>query len=50
MSDPKLASEMSEKLSKIDELPSPRLIMSHLPFYLLHPDLLDTSKVHLVIL
>ena len=30
---------------KIDELPSPRVIKSHLPFYLLPPRLVDTCKV-----
>ena len=28
-----------------DKVPSPRLIRPHMPFYLLHPDLLDTCKV-----
>ncbi len=32
-------------LEAIDALPSPRSIKSHLPFYLLPPDLLETSKV-----
>lgn len=30
---------------EIDQMPSPRVIRPHLPFYLLHPDLLDTCKV-----
>ena len=30
---------------EIDKLPSPRVVKSHLPFYLLHPELLYTSKV-----
>lgn len=29
-------------------MPSPRIIQTHLPFYLLHPDLLETSKVFYV--
>ena len=29
----------------LSKLPSPRIIKTHLPFYLLHPKLLDTSKV-----
>ena len=32
-------------LDKIEAMPSPRMIKSHLPLYLLHPKLLDTSKV-----
>ena len=35
-------------LAKVSRLPSPRVIKSHLPFYLLHPQLLDTSKVLLL--
>jgi len=32
-------------LDKIEEMPSPRIIKSHLPFYLLPPRLVDTCKV-----
>ena len=32
-------------VDKVEALPSPRVIRPHLPFYLLPPDLLDTSKV-----
>lgn len=32
-------------LKAIDHMSSPRVIKSHLPFYLLNPDLLDKSKV-----
>ena len=32
-------------LETIELLPSPRVLKSHLPLYLLHPKLLDTSKV-----
>jgi hypothetical protein len=31
--------------AKIDKMPSPRVIRPHLPFNLLPPKLLDTSKV-----
>ncbi|KAK4023113.1 hypothetical protein OUZ56_008544 [Daphnia magna] len=33
----------------IETMPSPRLIKTHLPLYLLHPKLLDTSKVVYVV-
>ncbi len=42
-----LSPEISELLDSFDKMPSPRMFKSHLPFYLLHPELLDTSKVHL---
>lgn len=29
----------------VEKMPSPRVIKTHLPLYLLHPNLLDTSKV-----
>lgn len=29
----------------IDKKPAPRVIKTHLPFYLMHPKLLETSKV-----
>ena len=32
-------------IDKIEEMTSPRVIKSHLPFYLLPPKLLDTAKV-----
>lgn len=32
-------------VDKVEQLPSPRVIRPHLPFYLLPPELLDTSKV-----
>lgn len=38
-------SSMVVPLEMIENLPSPRVIKTHLPFYLLHPKLLDTSKV-----
>ena len=41
-SDPKAAEEM---IRKVDDLPSPRTIKTHLPFELLPPNLLDTCKV-----
>ena len=41
---PKL-DKMMIPLEKIETMPSPRVIKSHLPFHLLHPKLLDTSKV-----
>jgi hypothetical protein len=37
-------------LENIIAMPSPRILKSHSPFYLLHPDLLDTSKVRTVAL
>lgn len=33
------------KLQVREDMPSPRILQTHLPFYLLHPKLLDTSKV-----
>ncbi len=33
------------KLEVREKMPSPRILQTHLPFYLLHPDLLDTAKV-----
>lgn len=32
-------------IEKVEKMPSPRVIKSHLPFHLLPPDLLDTAKV-----
>lgn len=37
--------QAEEVIGKLDSMPSPRLIKSHLPFELLPPDLLDTCKV-----
>lgn len=37
--------EKMRDLDEIDRMASPRIFKSHLPFYLLHPKLLDTSKV-----
>ena len=45
---PDRASELQKfipTLEQIEARPSPRVIKSHLPLYLLHPKLLDTSKV-----
>lgn len=36
-------------LDNYSQLPSPRVLRSHLPFYLLPPSLLDTSKVNKVV-
>jgi len=40
--------QSSLTLEKINQMPSPRVIKSHMPFYLLNPDLLDTCKVNLL--
>ena len=32
-------------VNEIDQMTEPRVIKSHLPLYLLHPELLDTAKV-----
>ena len=37
--------QAEDVMGKLDSMPSPRLIKSHLPFELLPPDLLDTCKV-----
>ena len=34
--------------AEIEAKPLPRIIKSHLPFYLLHPTLVETSKVSLI--
>ena len=47
--DTELSPEMSQMLNSVDKMPSPRILKSHLPFYLLHPQLLDTSKVNLTL-
>lgn len=36
---------LAQHLQNVEKMPSPRILKSHLPFYLLHPKLLDTSKV-----
>lgn len=33
-------------IEKIEQMPSPRVVKSHLPFHLLPPNLLDTAKVN----
>ncbi|XP_057376595.1 sulfotransferase 1E1-like [Daphnia carinata] len=40
-----LSPQMMNLLNSIEKMESPRVLKSHLPFYLLHPDLLETSKV-----
>ncbi|KAK4026522.1 hypothetical protein OUZ56_015517 [Daphnia magna] len=40
-----LSPEAMQMLKSFEKMPSPRIFKSHLPFYLLHPKLLDTSKV-----
>ncbi|XP_046451193.1 luciferin sulfotransferase-like isoform X2 [Daphnia pulex] len=40
---------MVPKVNVIERIPSPRVIKSHLPFSLLHPQLLDISKVIYVV-
>jgi len=37
--------EVLRNLDDIDKMSSPRVLKSHLPFYLLNPKLLDTCKV-----
>jgi len=37
-------SNMMITLDLVEKMPSPRVIKSHLPFYLLNPKLLDTCK------
>ncbi len=37
--------EMMLNLDELDRMDLPRIITSHLPFYLLNPKLLETSKV-----
>lgn len=36
-------------VENVEKMPSPRIIKTHLPFYLLNPKLLETSKVNLLI-
>nr|CAH0102991.1 unnamed protein product [Daphnia galeata] len=43
--DTELSPESRQMLNSFDKMPSPRIFKTHLPFYLLHPELLDTSKV-----
>ena len=40
-----LIGEAIPTLGEIDNMQSPRVLKSHLPFYLLNPKLLDTCKV-----
>lgn len=40
-----LIGDLMRDLDAIDEMNSPRVIKSHMPFFLLNPTLLDTSKV-----
>lgn len=44
-----LIGDVMRDLDEITRMESPRVIKSHLPFYLLNPTLLDTSKVYLAI-
>ena len=37
--------DMLRNVDEIDGMASPRVLKSHLPFYLLNPKLLDTCKV-----
>lgn len=37
--------EANRDLDQLERMKSPRVLKSHLPLYLLHPELLDTSKV-----
>ncbi len=41
--------QSSITLEKVNQMPSPRVIKSHMPFHLLPPDLLDTCKVNLLL-
>jgi hypothetical protein len=51
LSGPFLSSELelsplgNQMLNSVNKMASPRILKSHMPFYLLHPKLLDTSKV-----
>lgn len=40
--------EIIRDLDELESMTSPRVIKSHLPLYLLNPDLLNTSKVTLL--
>ena len=33
-------------VNEMEQMTEPRIVKSHLPLYLLHPQLLDTSKVN----
>ena len=46
-SETELSPQRNKMLNSAEKMPSPRVLKSHLPFYLLHPKLLDTSKVSL---
>ena len=41
-----LIGDLMRDLDAIAEMNSPRVIKSHMPFFLLNPTLLDTSKVN----
>lgn len=36
------------EVEEIDQMTETRVVKSHLPLYLLHPKLLDTSKVSII--
>lgn len=38
---------MTRTVEEIEDMKEQRIIKTHLPFYMLHPQLLDTSKVRL---
>ena len=44
-SDPAMLAQIIKMMGNVDKMPSPRVIKTHLPFFLLHPNLLETSKV-----
>ena len=44
-----LFSNQLRDVDDIADMPSPRVIKSHLPFHMLNPQLLDTSKVHILL-
>ncbi len=46
----KIFGAVIKDVDELDRLPSPRIIKSHLPFYLLPPDVLEKSKVILLLL
>ena len=41
----KMFGAVMKDVEELDKLPSPRIIKTHLPFYLLPPDVLENSKV-----
>jgi hypothetical protein len=38
--------EAVRDLNQLERMKSPRVFKTHLPLYLLHPELLETSKVY----